>query len=64
MQKLTKQFIRASDGAVSIDWVVLTGALVGLAIGLIAVFASSTGTVADQVSNGMSNMEVGAPIAF
>ena len=59
-----RNFLKDQAGAVSIDWVVLTGALVGLGFGLISVFASSTGDVGDQVSSRMSGMGVGAAINF
>lgn len=36
MTKLTQKFSRDEDGAVTVDWVVLTAAAVGLALGAFA----------------------------
>lgn len=59
-----KRFRRKEDGAMTVDWVVLTAALVGLGFGLISVFANSTGDVGDVMSTRMTNMGVGAGISF
>ena len=36
MSQLTKNFCKSDDGAVTVDWVVLTAAIVGLGIAVIA----------------------------
>lgn len=59
-----KKFRHKEDGAVSVDWVVLTAALVGLGFGLVGVFANSTGDIGDQVSSRMTSMGLGAGITF
>ena len=61
-----KTFFKRDSGAVSVDWVVLTAALVGLGLGLglISVFANSTDDVGDVISSRITNMGTGAPITF
>lgn len=51
-------FWAEEDGAVTIDWVVLTAALVGLSIAVIAVFSSATGNVGDAISTELLDMGV------
>jgi Flp pilus assembly pilin Flp len=65
---LVKQFLKDESGAVTVDWVVLTAAIVGLGIAVIAAIATSIGTVtqatdfdlrqadnfADRVSNAVT----------
>ena len=41
MLNFIKNFRRDEDGAVTIDWVVLTAAIVGLSVGLIALIGES-----------------------
>ena len=43
MRHIIKKFIRDEDGAVTVDWVVLTAAIVGLAVAL--VLALTNGSV-------------------
>ena len=40
MLKFIKRFRAREDGAVTVDWVVLTAAIVGLAVALIAMIAN------------------------
>lgn len=35
------QFLKSEDGAVTVDWVVLTAAVVGLAIGVVAAISDA-----------------------
>ncbi len=46
-----KRFVVAEDGAVTVDWVVLTAAIVGIGIGVILQLRTSTATVADSTAN-------------
>ena len=53
-----KNFINDEDGAVTVDWVVLTAAIVGLGI---AVLASVSGGVLDlsgDISSALSNTTI------
>ena len=56
MLRRMKEFRICNEGAVSTDWVVLTGALVGLAIAVVAVFGNSTQNVGDLVGDKLSAM--------
>lgn len=53
---LTKAFVRDEDGAVTVDWVVLTAAIVGLGI---AVIASISGGVNDLAGDISDSLEAG-----
>lgn len=64
MIERVKLFRDAEAGAVSIDWVVLTAALVGLSFGVVAVLANSTGNVGEIVSNDLISMSMGTGISF
>ncbi|MDF1872264.1 hypothetical protein [Vannielia sp.] len=39
MENLLSRFARDEDGAVTVDWVVLTAAIVGLGIGVVTLIA-------------------------
>jgi len=49
MLKLFKQYLHQEDGAVTVDWVVLTAAIVGLGVAVITVI----GQAATDRSNGL-----------
>ncbi|RKF16357.1 hypothetical protein D6850_02015 [Roseovarius spongiae] len=53
-----KRFREDEDGAISVDWVVLTAALVGLAAGTIATVQDSTGVLTGKIESGMTNTDV------
>lgn len=53
------EFHRAQDGAVTVDWIVLTAALVMMGIGAAFYIASSVPKVAENVKNYMEGVEVG-----
>ncbi|WP_417279884.1 Flp family type IVb pilin [Celeribacter sp.] len=48
--KLANRFKRDEDGAVTVDWVVLTSAIVGLAIAVLASVSSGTTALGDKIS--------------
>ncbi|GAA6176655.1 Flp family type IVb pilin [Sulfitobacter pacificus] len=48
-------FIRSEDGAVTVDWVVLTAAVVGLAIIAILAISGPTGSVGTTVGSWLSD---------
>ncbi len=52
------RFFRGEDGAVTIDWVVLTGFIVFLGIAASFFVATSVPMVADKVSTNMKEMTV------
>ena len=52
--KIAKDFMRDEDGAVTVDWVVLTAAIVGLGIAVLASVSSGTTSLADKISSNLS----------
>lgn len=52
--KLYKRFSRDEDGAVTVDWVVLTSAVVGLGIAVLTTVAGGTKTLGDKISTDLS----------
>ncbi|WP_306372760.1 MULTISPECIES: hypothetical protein [Alphaproteobacteria] len=55
---MMKRFIRGESGAVSVDWVVLTAAVVGLAGVAFLSIQTASGGVGTGVGDGLTNMEV------
>ena len=58
MFKFIKSFRAREEGAVTVDWVVLTAAIVGLAIALIAVIAAGATDKSTSVGAQLSSMEI------
>lgn len=54
-----KNFLRSEDGAVTVDWVVLTAAIVALAGAIILAIHGSTGNVGNGISGYLSGYTVG-----
>lgn len=48
--KLMQNFKRDEDGAVTVDWVVLTAAIVGLGIAVLTSVSGGTTSLADKIS--------------
>lgn len=59
----TAHFLHAEDGAVTVDWVVLTAALVGLGLAAMAVVSSGVEDVSGNVASDLTEMEVGITFA-
>ncbi len=53
MTRLIRNFFKKQSGAVTVDWVVLTAAIVGLAAGGIAATQSGVVTLSNKVSAGI-----------
>jgi Flp pilus assembly pilin Flp len=53
-----KAFAANESGAVTVDWVVLTAAIVGLGIAVIASVRGGTNTLATNISNSLSGATV------
>jgi len=51
-------FLRNEDGAVTVDWVVLTSAIVGLAIAVMLSVGNSTKGLADKISSEINSRSV------
>lgn len=51
-------FLNDESGAVTVDWVVLTAAIVGLGIAVVASVSGGMNTLADGVSTSLADGEV------
>ena len=49
-----KKFAKDDDGAVTVDWVVLTAAIVGVAIAMTSIIRSGVNTAATEISNALT----------
>lgn len=58
MTKYLQFFRRDEDGAVTVDWVVLTAALVGLAVAVIAIIAAGATDHSNSVGAQLSNQTI------
>jgi Flp pilus assembly pilin Flp len=52
--KLVKTFKNDESGAVTVDWVVLTAAIVGLGIAVMTAISSQIGSVTDSINADLS----------
>lgn len=51
MKTLFKLFAKDESGAVTVDWVVLTAAIVGIAIAVLTVIAGGINSAANAIDN-------------
>ncbi|AKS45296.1 hypothetical protein SAMN05444287_0388 [Octadecabacter temperatus] len=58
MLQFIKSFRAREDGAITVDWVVLTAAIVGLAIALIALIAAGATDKSTSVGAFLSSQEI------
>ena len=58
MLDLIRTFRADEDGAVTVDWVVLTAAIVGLGIAVLAAVKTGTVNMATDIGNNMDNAKV------
>jgi len=56
--KLVKNFRNDESGAVTVDWVVLTAAIVGLGIAVLSSVSSGTTTLAGTISSELGDMTI------
>lgn len=56
---LLKGFKNDESGAVTVDWVVLTAAIVGLSVAVIASLNNGTTNLSSNMSNAIAAMPVG-----
>ncbi|RYG92921.1 hypothetical protein EU803_02105 [Loktanella sp. IMCC34160] len=54
MLNFIKNFRRDEDGAVTVDWVVLTAAIVGLGIAVLTSVGQGTTALGDRISSQLS----------
>ncbi|MDD9726301.1 hypothetical protein PVV74_12600 [Roseovarius sp. SK2] len=59
MIKFIKKFRKDEEGAVTVDWVVLTAAVVGLGVAGVASVSDGVGLLADKISSGVEGQSVG-----
>ncbi len=55
MKKFLNAFVKDEDGAVTVDWVVLTAAIVGIALAIIAVIRTSLDTAATDIAEAITD---------
>lgn len=61
MKNLINAFVKDEDAAVTVDWVVLTAAVVGLAIAVAATMQSALNDAATTVSGNLQGVIGGMP---
>ncbi|UPH71455.1 pilus assembly protein [Abyssibius alkaniclasticus] len=58
--KMTKLFAKDEDGAVTVDWVVLTAAIVGIAIAVAATIETGLNNAAVDIDEALTGVIAGA----
>ncbi|KAB2885699.1 MAG: hypothetical protein F9K34_04730 [Albidovulum sp.] len=56
--KLAKKFNNEEDGAVTVDWVVLTAAVVGLGVAALAAVKKGTGSLTTKINSYLSSQSI------
>ena len=56
--KLFNTFLKDESGAVTVDWVVLTAAIVGLGIAVLTSVGGGTTSLADKISSELATSDV------
>jgi hypothetical protein len=57
-------FLHGQDGAVTVDWVVITAATVGLGIASVGAVRLGTGSMGEQINASLSNAQVASILAL
>ena len=57
---IARKFRNDEDGAVTVDWVVLTAAIVGLGIAVLTSVTNGTQTVTENISTQLNDSSVSA----
>lgn len=63
LKSTTAQFLVSEDGAVTVDWVVLTAALVGLGLAVMAVVSGGTEDLSSDIDGQLLAQEITAEFA-
>ncbi|SLN50655.1 Flp family type IVb pilin [Roseisalinus antarcticus] len=58
MLKFINKFRNDEDGAVTVDWVVLTAAIVGLGIAVMTTVGDSTASLGDKISSQLDEQTI------
>ena len=61
MNTFIQNFLKDEDGAVTVDWVVLTAAVVGLGIAGVTAVNTGIGDLAETIGEDVGGIEVDAP---
>ncbi|AHM04256.1 hypothetical protein roselon_01897 [Roseibacterium elongatum DSM 19469] len=56
MNALIKNFAKSESGAVTVDWVVLTAAIVGLGLAVMAVVSGGINDLSDDINDGLAGI--------
>ena len=56
--RLAKRFQADESGAVTVDWVVLTAAVVGLGVAALSAVKSGTGSLTSKINNYLSSQDI------
>lgn len=60
--KLLKKFRKSEDGAVTVDWVVLTAAVVGLGVAALTLIGPAVKTMSTTISTDITNAKTATAI--
>ncbi len=60
MIKFLSGFLANESGAITVDWVVLTAALVGMALGVVAIVSTAAQDPADGLGANLAEQTVGS----
>ncbi|BAQ68940.1 hypothetical protein NHU_01785 [Rhodovulum sulfidophilum] len=58
---IVKTFAKSDSGAVTVDWVVLTAAIVGLGIAVLTTVRDGVNDLGDNISDSLSDATVASP---
>ena len=58
MTALIKNFAANESGAVTVDWVVLTAAIVGLGLAVMAVVSGGIEDLSDDINDGLAGLQL------
>ena len=58
MRNLFMAFAKDEDGAVTVDWVIMTGLIIGMCLSVFLLFKPALTTNAGYLNNNINNMEV------
>ena len=58
MRNLLMAFATEEDGAITVDWVIMTGLLIGLCLSVMLLFKPALTTNAGYLNNNINGMEV------
>ena len=59
MTTLFKNFAQSESGAVTVDWVVLTAAIVGLGLAVMAVVGDGLNSASNNIANSLTTTTIG-----